>query len=72
LTAWLRGIRRNPRRGVQLPSIDKAEGEAMFLTHSEYNMILEVVGERYKTFTNFLVMTGIRIGGPSAAASAGS
>lgn len=44
----------------------------MFLTHSEYNMILEVVGERYKTFTNFLVMTGIRIGGPSAAASAGS
>ncbi|GAP55206.1 ICEBs1 integrase [Arthrobacter sp. Hiyo6] len=62
----LRYIPRNPCRGVQLPSIDKAEDEAMFLTHSEYNMILEVMGERYKTFTNFLVMTGTRFGEATA------
>lgn len=62
----LRYIPRNPCRGVQLPSIDKAEDEAMFLTHAEYNMILEVMGERYKTFTNFLVMTGTRFGEATA------
>ncbi|MEW9870666.1 tyrosine-type recombinase/integrase [Arthrobacter sp. HS15c] len=59
-------ITRNPCRGVQLPRIDKAEDEAMFLTHAEFNMVLEVMGERYKTFTNFLVMTGTRFGEATA------
>ena len=62
----LQYIPKNPCRGVQLPSIDKAEDEAMFLTHSEFNMILEVMGERYKTFTSFLVMTGTRFGEATA------
>jgi integrase len=62
----LQYIPRNPCRGVQLPTIDKAEDEAMFLTHSEFNMILEVMGERYKTFTSFLVMTGTRFGEATA------
>lgn len=59
-------IPRNPCRGVQLPSIDKAEDEAMFLTHTEFNMILEVMGERHKAFTSFLVMTGTRFGEATA------
>jgi integrase len=62
----LQYIPKNPCRGVQLPSIDKAEDEAMFLTHTEFNMILEVMGERYKTFTSFLVMTGTRFGEATA------
>ena len=59
-------IRENPCRGVQLPSIEKAEDEAMFLTHAEFGMIMEAMGERYKTFTNFLVMTGTRFGEATA------
>jgi integrase len=62
----LQYIPKNPCRGVQLPSIDKAEDEAMFLTHTEFNMIFEVMGERYKTFTSFLVMTGTRFGEATA------
>ncbi len=62
----LQYISKNPCRGVQLPTIDRAEDEAMFLTHAEYNMILEVMGVRYKTFTNFLVMTGTRFGEATA------
>lgn len=55
-------ITRNPCRGVQLPGIEKAEDEAMFLTHAEFSLIMEGMGERYKAFTNFLVMTGTRFG----------
>ena len=62
----LQYISKNPCRGVQLPTIDRAEDEAMFLTHAECNMVLEVMGERYKTFTNFLVMTGTRFGEATA------
>lgn len=62
----LQYIQRNPCRGVQLPNVDKAEDEAMFLTHAEFNMILEAMGERYKILTNFLVMTGTRFGEATA------
>jgi hypothetical protein len=31
---------RNPCRGVQLPPIEKAEDEAMFLTHAEFSLIM--------------------------------
>lgn len=48
----------NPCRGVQLPRIEKAEDEAILLTHAEFSLIVEGMGERYKAFTNFLVMTG--------------
>jgi integrase len=59
-------IPRNPCRGVQLPAIDKPEDEAMFLTHAEFSLIMEGMGERYKAFTNFLVMTGTRFGEATA------
>lgn len=59
-------ISRNPCRGVQLPPIEKAEDEAMFLTHAEFSLIMEGMGERYKAFTNFLVMTGTRFGEATA------
>ena len=59
-------IARNPCRGVQLPSIEKAEDEAMFLTHAEFSMVMEGMAERYKAFTNFLVMTGVRFGEATA------
>lgn len=56
----------NPCRGVQLPSGEKAEDEARFLTHAEFGLILECMGERYKDFTAFLVMTGTRFGEATA------
>jgi hypothetical protein len=57
-------IPRNPCRRVQLPNIEKAEDEAMFLTHAENRLIMEGMGERYKAFTDFLVMTGTASGKP--------
>ena len=59
-------VPRNPCRGVQLPSVEKAEDEAMFLTHAEFSLIMEGMGERYKAFTSFLVMTGTRFGEATA------
>ncbi|WP_420180816.1 tyrosine-type recombinase/integrase [Paenarthrobacter sp. TA1.8] len=59
-------ITRNPCRGVQLPSVEKAEDEMMFLTHAEFSLIMENMGERYRDFTNFLVMTGTRFGEATA------
>ncbi|WP_231391739.1 tyrosine-type recombinase/integrase [Arthrobacter sp. 35W] len=56
----------NPCRGVQLPSGEKAEDEVRFLTHAEFGLILECMGERYKDFTAFLVMTGTRFGEATA------
>ncbi|WP_235423601.1 tyrosine-type recombinase/integrase [Pseudarthrobacter chlorophenolicus] len=38
----------------------------MFLTHAEFSLIMEGMGERYKAFTNFLVMTGTRFGEATA------
>jgi hypothetical protein len=37
-------IPRNPCRGVQLPGIEKAEDEAMFLTRAEFSLIMEGMG----------------------------
>ncbi|MET3934995.1 tyrosine-type recombinase/integrase [Arthrobacter sp. OAP107] len=62
----LRYRKDNPCRGVQLPSGEKAEDEARFLTHAEFGLILEGMGERYKAFTEFLVMTGTRFGEATA------
>jgi hypothetical protein len=38
----------------------------MFLTHAEVSLIMEGMGERYKAFTNFLVMTSTRFGEATA------
>ncbi len=62
----LRYRKDNPCRGVQLPSGEKAEDEARFLTHAEFGLILEGMGERSKAFTDFLVMTGTRFGEATA------
>ncbi|MFJ5956725.1 tyrosine-type recombinase/integrase [Paenarthrobacter sp. NPDC092416] len=59
-------ITRNPCRGVQLPSVEKAVDEMMFLTHAEFGLIMEGMGEPYRDFTNFLVMTGTRFGEATA------
>ncbi|MFH5879466.1 tyrosine-type recombinase/integrase [Arthrobacter sp. NA-172] len=56
----------NPCRGVQLPSGEKPEDEERFLTFAEFGLIMECMGKRYKTFTNFLVMTGTRFGEATA------
>lgn len=56
----------NPCRGVQLPSGENVEDETRFLTHSEFAQILAIMPERYKVFTQFLVMTGTRFGEATA------
>ncbi len=62
----LRYRKDNPCRHVQLPSGEKAEDETRFLTHAEFGLILEGMGERYRAFTEFLVMTGTRFGEATA------
>ncbi|MFF1830674.1 tyrosine-type recombinase/integrase [Paenarthrobacter sp. NPDC058040] len=59
-------IARNPCRGVHLPSVEKAEDEMMFLTHAEFGLVMDCMGERYREFTHFLVMTGTRFGEATA------
>lgn len=56
----------NPCRGVQLPSGNRVEDDARFLTHAEFGQILALMPERYKDFTQFLVMTGTRFGEATA------
>jgi hypothetical protein len=54
----LQYISRNPCRGIQLPPIEHADDNIMFLTHAEYNLVLSGMDEHYKPFISFLVMTG--------------
>lgn len=54
--AGVHSVEPSPRRAAA--SYPKAEDEANFLTHAEFSLIMEGMGERYKAFTNFLVMTG--------------
>lgn len=56
----------NPCWGVELPPGDRVEGDARFLTHAEFSQILALMPERYKDFTQFLVMTGTRFGEATA------
>lgn len=66
-TAELLGyVSRNPCRGVPLPQIERAEDEALFLTHAEFSLLVEGMHEPYKTFAQFLVMTGARFGEATA------
>lgn len=66
-TAELLGyVPRNPCRHVPLPSVERAEEEVMFLTHAEFTTLIRVIHEPYKTFVQFLVMTGARFGEATA------
>lgn len=62
----LQYISRNPCRGIQLPPLEQSEDSIMFLTHAEYQLILNSMDEHYKPFISFLVMTGTRFGEATA------
>jgi integrase len=62
----LQYISRNPCRGIQLPPIERTEDYIMFLTHAEYNLVLNGMDEHYKPFISFLLMTGTRFGEATA------
>lgn len=59
-------VSRNPCRGVPLPTVERAEDDVMFLTHAEFGLLIEGIHEPYKTFAQFLVMTGARFGEATA------
>lgn len=66
-TAELLGyIPRSPCRGVPLPTVERAEDDALFLTHTEFSLLVEGMHPHYKTFAQFLVMTGARFGEATA------
>lgn len=66
-TAELLGyISRNPCRGLPLPTVERAEDDALFLTHAEFSLLTEGMQTRYKTLAQFLVMTGARFGEATA------
>ncbi|MGG5174844.1 tyrosine-type recombinase/integrase [Pseudarthrobacter sp. J1763] len=65
-TAELLGyISRNPCRGVPLPTVERADDDALFLTHAEFSLLTEGM-QQYKTLAQFLVMTGARFGEATA------
>lgn len=65
-TAELLGyISRNPCRGVPLPAVERAEDDALFLTHAEFSLLTAGM-QQYKTLALFLVMTGARFGEATA------
>ncbi|MCQ6271004.1 site-specific integrase [Pseudarthrobacter sp. R1] len=59
-------VSRNPCRGVPLPTVERAEDDAMFLTHAEFSLLMQGMNEQYKTLAQFLVMTGTRFGEATA------
>lgn len=56
----------NPCRRVQMPSGEKPEDEARFLTQREFSLLREAMAGPYKVFIEFLVMTGTRFGEATA------
>lgn len=56
----------NPCKGVDLPSGERVEDDARFLTHAEYSLLLSQIADRYQDFTQFLVMMGTRFGEATA------
>ncbi|WP_258061968.1 site-specific integrase [Arthrobacter sp. ZGTC412] len=56
----------NPCRGVPLPTVERAENDAMFLTHAEFGLLIDGMQGQYKTLAQFLVMTGARFGEATA------
>lgn len=59
-------VSRNPCRGVPLPTVERAEDDAMFLTHAEFGLLIDGMHGQYKTLAQFLVMTGARFGEATA------
>jgi integrase len=62
----LQYISRNPCCSIPLPTVERTEDDAMFLTHAEFSLLFSGMDEQYKTFTKFLVMTGTRFGEATA------
>lgn len=62
----LQYITRNPCLGVPLPALDRIEEGARFLTPGEFRLLLDGMDEHYKTFLQFLLMTGTRFGEATA------
>lgn len=56
----------NPARGVDLPSMVRADDDVMFLTLAEFELINRHMDPHYQLFTKFLVMTGCRFGEATA------
>jgi integrase len=66
-TAELLGyVSRNPCHGVPLPTVERAEDDALFLTHAELSLLTRGMHAPYKTLVQFLVMTGARFGEATA------
>jgi integrase len=62
----LQYISRNPCHGIPLPTVERAEDHTMFLTHAEFNLLVDGIRAPYKTLVQFLVMTGTRFGEATA------
>jgi integrase len=54
----------NPAAGTHLPQTEKAE--MVFLSHAEFNAVLEEIPDRWKPLVEFLVAAGCRFGEASA------
>ncbi|WP_240629690.1 hypothetical protein [Specibacter cremeus] len=60
----------NPCRRVQVPSGEKPEDEARFLTQSEFGLLRDSMADPCRVFSEFLVMTGMRFGEATAVTGA--
>lgn len=56
----------NPCRGTALPSVEKVEDDAQFLTAGEFAMVHRQLDDQYKDLAAFLVLTGARYGEATA------
>lgn len=61
---------RNPCRGVPLPTLERVDDGARFLTPAEFFLLLDGMDENYTAFVQFLVMTGARFGEATAVQAA--
>lgn len=50
----------NPCKGVDLPSVERADDSTMFLTYKEFAQLRECMDPRYRSLVSFLVITGAR------------
>lgn len=66
-TAVTRGYRpNNPCTRVDLPSVERAGEDMLFLTVKEFNILRAAMDAFYRVFISFLVMTGVRFGEATA------
>ncbi|MFE4833729.1 site-specific integrase [Arthrobacter sp. NPDC056691] len=62
----LQYVSRNPCHGIALPTVERTDDDTVFLTHSEFSLLLNGLDEHYRTFVKFLVMTGALFGEATA------